>query len=56
MLKEIKLNDFRIFKDQNLLLGKYLTVIAGGNATGKSTILGMLGNCCELKKTKAKDI
>ena len=54
MLKEIKLNDFRIFKDQNLLLGKYLTVIAGGNATGKSTILGMLGNCCELKKDEGE--
>lgn len=50
MLKEIKLNNFRIFKDESLLLGKYLTVIAGGNATGKSTILGMLGNCGELKK------
>ena len=52
MLKEIKLNDFRIFKDEKILLGKYLTVIAGGNATGKSTILGMLGNCGELKKNE----
>ena len=52
MLKEIKLNNFRIFKDESLLLGKYLTVIAGGNATGKSTILGMLGNCGELKRNE----
>ena len=52
MLKEIKLNDFRIFKKQNLLLGRYITAIAGGNATGKSTILGMLGNCGELKRNE----
>lgn len=31
-------------------LGKYVTVLAGRNSTGKSTILGLLANSGELKK------
>lgn len=54
MLKRIHINDFRIFKDKEIILGKQLTVLAGGNATGKSTVLGMLGNSCELKQNIAK--
>ena len=54
MLKRIHINDFRIFKDKEIILGKLLTVLAGGNATGKSTVLGMLGNSCELKQNIAK--
>lgn len=50
MYKLLKLNDFRQFHDMDILLGKRLTVIAGRNSTGKSTILGILANSGELKK------
>ena len=50
MYKEISINDFRLFHNQTLLLGKYLTVLSGRNSTGKSTILGMLANSGEQKK------
>lgn len=50
MIHSIKINNFRAFKDTGFKLGKYITVIAGQNATGKSTLLGMLGNSSELKK------
>lgn len=50
MYKKIQINDFRLFHDQSILLGKYLTVLSGRNSTGKSTILGMIANSGELKK------
>ena len=50
MYKLLKLNDFRQFKNMDILLGKRLTVLAGRNSTGKSTILGVLANSGELKK------
>lgn len=51
ILKIIKLsiNNFRLFKNQNFLLGRYITVFSGTNAVGKSTLLGILGNSSELK-------
>lgn len=50
MYKQIHINDFRLFHDQTIMLGKYLTVLSGRNSTGKSTILGMIANSGELKK------
>ena len=50
MYKLIKLNDFRQFNNKEIYLGKFLTVLAGRNSTGKSTILGVLANSGELKK------
>lgn len=50
MYKKIQINDFRLFHNQSILLGKYLTVLSGRNSTGKSTILGMIANSGELKK------
>lgn len=50
MYKRLIINDFRLFHGGQLVLGKYVTVLAGRNATGKSTLLGMLGNSGELKK------
>ncbi len=50
MLKNLKINNFRQFEDENILLGKRLTVLAGRNSTGKSTVLGLLANSGELKK------
>ena len=42
MYKELKIHDFRLFAEQDIKLGKYITVLAGRNSTGKSTILGMM--------------
>jgi len=50
MYKNLQINDFRLFQNQTLILGKLLTIISGRNSTGKSTILGMLANSGELKK------
>ena len=44
MYKSLMINDFRQFNDMKISLGKKLTVIAGRNSTGKSTILGILAN------------
>lgn len=49
MFHRLHLNDFRIFKDQVINFGDTITAIAGHNATGKSTVLGVLGNSSELK-------
>lgn len=48
LIKKIEIEKFRSFKHTTITLGTVLTVIAGQNGTGKSTILGMLGqpfNC-----------
>lgn len=50
MYHKLQINDFRLFRGQTILLGRYLTVLSGRNSTGKSTILGMLANSGELKK------
>lgn len=50
MYKLLKINDFRQFNNTSIYLGKRLTVLAGRNSTGKSTILGLLANSGELKK------
>ena len=50
MFNSLDIKQFRCFSDHNIILGKYLTVLAGRNSTGKSTVLGMLGNAAELKK------
>lgn len=49
MFTKLQLDDFRIFKNHTINIGQTITAIAGHNATGKSTILGILGNACELK-------
>lgn len=55
-IERIVINNFRCFKGLELKLGKFVTVISGQNATGKSTILGLLGHCAELKKKDGKPI
>ena len=50
MYKEIQINQFRQFNNVNIKLGNTITAIAGQNATGKSTILGLLANSGEIKK------
>lgn len=50
MYRNLKITDFRQFQDKEIFLGKRITVLAGRNSTGKSTILGLLANSGELKK------
>ncbi len=49
MIKKLDIHDFRFIKDQQFLLGKNITVFSGHNATGKSTILGLLGHCAQYR-------
>lgn len=48
MISKLQIHEFRKFKDVPIYMGKNITVIAGHNATGKSTILALLGHCAEL--------
>lgn len=55
-IKSISLDGIRAFQSKSgttIPLGHTLTVIAGLNGTGKSTVLAALGNCGRLEKTKA---
>jgi len=56
MLKKITVNHFRCFEGKTFEMGKRITVISGHNATGKSTLLGLIGHSCELKKHKGEPI
>lgn len=53
-MKAIRLyiDDFRQFKDCEIVIGNKVTAIAGNNGTGKSTILGLLANSSELRGQK----
>jgi AAA15 family ATPase/GTPase len=53
-IEKIKINKFRIFKDKEIKIGKWVTAIAGGNGTGKSNILGMLANSVEYKVSRKR--
>lgn len=53
MIEKLQIHEFRKFKNDTIMLGKYLTAIAGHNATGKSTILALLGHCAELSSDVA---
>lgn len=50
MFTQIKINRFRAIENQTFNLGQYVTMFAGWNATGKSTILALMANSTELKK------
>lgn len=56
MIHSLIINDFRLFKNVNLQMGRFITVISGKNALGKTTLLGMLGNACELKISDGRPI
>lgn len=51
-LESLEIKRFRSFKPMTIPLGRYVTVISGQNGTGKSTLLGMLGQPFGLDDTK----
>lgn len=53
-ISNISIKEFRSFQEEfTLKLGDYITCISGQNGIGKSTILAILSNCCELKSSIA---
>ena len=52
MIKSIYVKQFRAIKELHIPLGQKITVIAGQNATCKSTLLGMIGQPFGLKNEK----
>ena len=46
---KLLIENFRQFSDKEIYIGNKMTVIAGNNGTGKSTILGILANSSQLK-------
>ena len=48
MYKKLYIDDFRLFKNTDIVFGQHLTVLAGRNSTGKSTILGLVANSGQL--------
>jgi AAA15 family ATPase/GTPase len=55
-ISELHIKEFRLFNNNSFKLGRYITAIAGFNATGKSTVLGLLGHCGELKPRRYKPL
>jgi predicted ATPase len=55
-IRRMHIKNFRCFHGISFNLGKVVTAIAGHNATGKSTILGLLGHCAELKMKDGRPI
>lgn len=51
LLKSIRIPKFRKLQDIEIEIAERITVIAGHNGIGKSTILGLIANCSELKSS-----
>lgn len=47
---------FRMFRNMDIHISERLTVIAGHNGIGKSTLLGLIANGSELKPTFGKTL
>lgn len=56
MIKNLHIDHFRAMNDFDIPLGTVLTAIAGQNATGKSTLLGIIGNTFQLPLKKGKTV
>lgn len=56
MIKKLHIDKFRLFQDIDFELAPVLTAIAGHNATGKSTVLGIIGNSAALPKNKGETL
>jgi hypothetical protein len=55
-ISELYIEKFRLFRNNHIKLGKYITAISGFNATGKSTVLGLLSHCGEVKPSKGRPL
>ena len=57
-IKSISFNDipFRMFRNLTINISERLTVIAGHNGIGKSTLLGLIANGSELKSSEGKTL
>lgn len=49
---KLRFNEFRQFKNCEIIIGNRVTAIAGNNGTGKSTVLGLLANSSHLPNYK----
>ena len=56
MIKNLHIDHFRAMNDFDIPLGTVLTAIAGQNATGKSTLLGIIGNTFQLPQKNGKTV
>ncbi len=56
VISELYVEKFRLFRKNSFKIGRYITAITGFNATGKSTVLGLLGHCGELKSKRFKPL
>ncbi|MCL2137387.1 MAG: AAA family ATPase [Coriobacteriia bacterium] len=56
MITRLTINRFRLFEEKTFHFGKFVTVLAGRNATGKSILLGMVANAFELKAKEGRPI
>lgn len=56
MLHSIEIEKFRCFNNLSFKFGRKITIIAGQNAIGKSTLLGIIGHCSQAKKPPIKPL
>lgn len=56
MITTIEAIKFRVFESKSFKIGERITAISGRNATGKSTLLAMIGNSCKLNYSKMKPL
>jgi AAA15 family ATPase/GTPase len=54
MFSLLEIIDFRALKNKTFHIGECVTMLAGWNATGKSTILALLANSSELKPDEGR--
>ncbi|WP_278549898.1 hypothetical protein, partial [Cloacibacillus evryensis] len=52
VIESLEVEKFRSLPKEKYILGSRITIIAGQNATGKSTLLGMLGQPFGVKDSK----
>lgn len=52
-IESFEIDNFRLFQNQNVILGEYLTILSGRNGTMKSTLLGLMSHPYN---TKERDI
>ena len=56
MINQLYIKKFRAMEDFRIPIAPVLTAIAGQNATGKSTLLGIIGNSFQLPAKYGKTV